>query len=199
MLHTAMVRAVSWSSYALSLVGVLCFAVEAIAQQSGVPGARLGFATTKLRENQGRLRLTSSWNPTDNGDSVWLVMARSQTVPVDSIRLFVQSVQPSSPSPGGDSTGAWLRVPSALLNQARVERYTPAPMMLLGVFNPSAVSTWTRRELHTSAARTLVAAEVWRHNKPARAQLFIDGSLDRRSGPVVVSQPARVSAAPVRK
>lgn len=199
MLNTAIGRAVAWSAYVLSIVGVLCFPVEAIAQKPAVQGARLGFATTILRENQARLRLTRSWNPADNADSVWLVMGRSQTVPVDSIRLFVLSDQASSPSSGADSTGAWLRVPSALLHQARGERHTPAPMILLAVFNPTAVSTWKRRQLRTSAARTLLAAEVWRGNRYERAQLFIDGSLDRRRGPVVVPQPARASAAPARK
>lgn len=199
MLNTAIGRAVTWSGYVLSIVGVLRFPVEVIAQQPAVHGERLGFATTILRENQGPLRLTRSWNPADNGDSVWLVMGRSQTVPVDSIRLFVLSVQASSPSSGADSTGAWRRVPSELLNQPRGERYTAAPMKLLAVFNPSAVRTWTRGQVHTSAARTLLAAEVWRRNGYERAQLFIDGSLDRRSGPVVVPQPARASAAPARK
>jgi hypothetical protein len=199
MLNAAIGRAVTWSGYVLLIVGVLCFPVEAIAQKPAVQGARLGFATTLLRENQARLRLTRSWNPADNADSVWLVMGRSQTVPVDSIRLFVLADQASSPSSGADSSGVWVRVPSALVNQARGERSTPAPVMLLAVFNPSAVSTWTRRQLHTSAPRTLLAAEVWRRNTYERAQLFIDGSLDRRSGPVVVPEPARASAAPARK
>jgi hypothetical protein len=199
MLNTAIVRAVTCSGYALSIVGVLFFPVEAIAQQRAVHGARLGFATTIVRENQGRLRLTRFWNAADNADTVWLVIGRSQTIPVDSIRLFILSDQASSPSSGGDSTGVWVRVPGALVNHARGERYAPASMMLLAVFNPSAVSTWTRRQLHTSAARTLLAAEVWMGNRYERAQLFIDGSLDRRSGPVVVPQSARASGTPARK
>jgi hypothetical protein len=177
----------------------LCVPIAAIAQQPGVHGARLGFATTTLRENQRPLRLTRSWNAADNADSVWLVMGRPQTVPVDSIRLFVLSDQASSPTAGADSPGTWLRVPSALLNQARGGRDAPVPMMILAVLNPSAVRTWMLGQVHTLPARTLIAAEVWRRNGYERAQLFIDGSLDRRSGPVVVPQPARASAGPARK
>jgi hypothetical protein len=192
-------RSLRWAGYVFSMICVLCVPRAAIAQQQGVHGARLGFATTILRENQRPLRLTRSWNAADNADSVWLVVGRSQSVPVDSIRLFILSDQASSTSSGGDSTSVWVRVPSALVSQARGERYTPAPMMLLAAFNPSAVRMWTRGQLHTSATRTLLAAEVWRRNQYERAQLFLDGSLDRRSGPVVVPQPTRASAAPPSK
>jgi hypothetical protein len=199
MLKTAIGRLFISSGYFLSIVGVFCFPGESIAQQSGAHGARLGFATSVLHHSQGQFRLARWWNAADNADTVWLVTDRSQTVPVDSIRLFVLSDPASSPSSAADSIGVWARVPSALVNQARGERDTPARMILLAVFNPSAVSTWTRRQLHTSAARTLLAAEVWRGNGYERAQLFIDGALDSRNGPVVVQQPARASVSPARK
>jgi hypothetical protein len=199
MLNTATTRSLTLSGYLFSIIGVLSFPVEVTAQQVGVHNARLGFASTALNGHQEQIRLTRSWNASDNADTIWLVVGKSQTIPVDSIRLFVLADQALSPSSGADSTVAWLRVPSALLNQARGERNIPASMMLLAVFNPSAVSAWMRRQFRSSATRTLLAAEVWRRNSYERAQLFIDGSLDRRSEPIVVPQPARASGAPARK
>jgi hypothetical protein len=61
-------------------------------QPSGIHGPRWGFAAAMAGPGgKNHLRLTTSWNANENSDTVLIVIGRSRTIPVDSVRLFLRS------------------------------------------------------------------------------------------------------------
>jgi hypothetical protein len=179
---------------------------SAQAQQRGMHGPQWGFAIASAKDAR-HPRLTRTWNPSGNLDSVWIVMARSHTAPVDSIRLSVRSGPPRLASDKdiaaatfrSDSLGQWVTAPASLLRAGSGERNAPMPMRVLGTFSPTAIASWARSQNPNRPVVTRVAADVWRRNTFERKEVFLESpAVDVTPKPV--SAPRRLNAAkPVRK
>jgi hypothetical protein len=169
------------------------------AQQPGLHGPRWGFAVASaLTKDVRHPRLTGSWNSAEHLDSVWIVMGRSHTAPIDSIRIWVRSGLRSAPSEKdpmtatsrSDALGRWAAVPGELIRSATGERNVPMPMRVLGVFSPTVIATWARSHIPNRPVATRIAAEIWRHKTSERAELYLESPSAERKYPVV-SQPRK--------
>jgi hypothetical protein len=190
----------------LYAIGLLTIAVNrAQAQQRGVHGPRWGFASAGSADVR-HPRLIRTWNPSDDLDTVWIVMGRSHTAPVDSIRISVRSGPPRSTSGGdpiaatylSDSLGQWVTAPRTLLHPGKGERNVPIPMRVLAVFSPSEIASWARSQNPNRPIVTRVAADVWRRKTYEHAELYIDA---RAVDPKAIVAPQRKPnpVTPVRK
>jgi hypothetical protein len=192
------------------LCGILTLVVgakPAHAQMHGMHGPRWGFAVASAASKDLRHpRLTRTWNPTEDLDSVLIVMGRSKTAPVDSIRILIKS-GPSSLALGNDlsaaayrsdSLGQWLTVPKSLLHPGTGERNVPMPMRVLGVFSPSAMASWARSQSPSRPVVTRMAADVWRRNTFERAELYFEAPTADPTAPAR-PRPKLIPAKPVRK
>jgi hypothetical protein len=173
-------------------IGLLTCAGEmAQCQRSAIHGPRWGFAIAPIARTGGRsLRLAPSWDSNNDLDSVWIVIGRSHTAPVDSIRISVRAGPPQSAVGNGslagayqaDSLGQWAPLPRALLRPETGERNAPMPMHVLGVFSPTAVAAWARSQNPNRPTVTRVAADIWRRNTYERAELYLELSGDEPGG-----------------
>lgn len=168
---------------------------SAQAQQHGMHGPRWGFAAaTTASKGVLHPRLTRTWNPSDNLDSVWIVMGRSRTAPVDSIRLSIKA-GPShlayeenliAATYRSDSLGQWVTLPSSLLRPGRGERNVPMPMRVIGVFSPTTIASWARSQNPNHPVVTRIAADVWRRKTYERAELYLEPpTVDTKTKPIV--------------
>lgn len=194
-------------SWAFSLL-VAIVSSAAQSQQPGTHGPNWGFAVASAASKDVRHpRLTRIWNPIENLDSVWIVMGRSHTAPIDSIRISVRSGpsrlaserNPLAATYRSDSLGQWLTAPTTLLRPGTGERNVPMPMRVLGVFSPSAIVSWARSQNPKHPVVTRVAADVWRHKTYERTELYLESpAVDAKS--TVASQQRKLNAAkPGRK
>ena len=196
------------------LSGVFCGVVllaiarnSAHAQLRAIHGPLWGYAVAPSKSRDTRqLQLTRTWNPTRDVDTVWLVMGRSHTAPVDSIQYSIRSGPPrlaSAKDPvaanyRSDSLGGWLPVPASLVSPGRGERNAGMPMRVLGVFSPSAITSWARSRNPNRPVVTRVAADVWRRKTYEREELYLEAPA---ADPRAIVQPQRKPnpAKPVRK
>ncbi len=162
---------------------LFALANRAESQQHGIHGPRWGFAVASAVSKDVRHpRLTQSWTSNEDLDSVWIVMGRSHTAPVDSIRLSIRSgpsrlmseTDAAAASFRSDSIGEWVNVPSGLLRSGGGERNVPMPMLVLGAFSPTAIESWARAQNPNRPVVTRIAAQVWRRKTYERAELYLE-------------------------
>jgi len=153
------------------------------AQERSMHGPRWGFAVASTASKDLRHpRLSRTWNPTHNLDSVWIVMGRSHTTPIDSVRLSIRSGprritserDRGSSAYLSDSLGEWVAVPASLVQPGHGERNMPMPMRVLGAFSAVTVTSWARSQNPTRPVATRVAVAVWRHKSSERSELFLE-------------------------
>lgn len=170
----------------IAVLGTLILSIAsdaAQAQQRGMHGPRWGFAVVSASSKDLRHpRLTRTWNATDNLDSVWILIGRSHTAPIDSIRISIRSGpsalirerDPAVAAARSDSLGQWVTLPGTLVRLSGGERNTPVPMRVLGVFSPSAIASWARSQNPNHPVVTRVAADIWRRKAFERAELYLE-------------------------
>lgn len=192
----------------LSTVIPLVLAISQVqAQERGIHGPRWGFAVASAASKDLRHpRLSRTWNPTHNLDSVWIVMGRSHTAPIDSMRLSIRSgparlISGMDPSQAyvSDSLGEWVEVPASLLRPGHGERNIPMPMRVLGSFSPGTVASWARSQNPTRPVVTRVAVAVWRHKRFERSELYLESPIVDAKPKPVAQPPAPTSSKSVRK
>jgi hypothetical protein len=181
---------------------------HAQSQQLGMHGPRWGFAVaSSVSKDTRHPRLARTWNHSDNVDTVWIVMGRSHTAPVDSIRLSVRSGPPPLASEKdpiaatyrSDSLGQWAALPVTLLSPGYGERNVPMPMRVLGVFSPSAIASWARSQNPNRSVVTRVAADVWRRKTYERVELYLEPPAINRKQQPIATQSKASSVKKVRK
>jgi len=201
-LSTSRTRSVAY----YTMVFLLIAENAAQSQQRMIHGPQWGFAIASTDGVQ-HPRLTRIWNPSGNLDSIWIVMGRSHTTPVDSIRLSVRSGPPRLASEKdfdaatlrSDSLGQWVTAPARLLRAGRGERNAPMPMRVLGSFSPTTIASWARSKNPSRPVVTRVAADVWRRNTFERKEVYLESpAVDVKPKPD--SAPRKMNAAkPARK
>jgi hypothetical protein len=193
----------------ISCVAIFLLAASDVAQaqQRGTHGPRWGFAVASGTSRDARHpRLATIWNPADNLDSVWIVMGRSHTLPVDSIRISARSGPPrlaSEKNPlvaahRSDSLGEWVALPTTLLRRGSGERNVPMPMRVLGVFSPTALEAWALSQNPKLPVVTRIAADIYRRKTYEHAELYLEASAVGRER-IVSPQSKPKPAKPVRK
>jgi hypothetical protein len=177
------------------------------AQQQAIHGPLWGYAVAPAKSRDMRqLQLTRTWNPSRNLDSVWLVMGRSHGAPIDSIRYSIKSgplrlmsqKDPIAATYRSDSLGGWLTVPASLIRPGGGERNVEMPMLVLGVFSPSAITSWARSQNPNRPVVTRVAADVWRRKTYEREELYLEAPAAEQKT-TVPPQRKPIPAKPVRK